>query len=168
MPIIIKDKKSVVQESNEDTELIGCKVNVKSVNSISLISDFVNDNLIAFRYGTMASMTLLFAYGSSKTALFYRFRTVLDIPPSFFRKRRTIHGRIVHVMETGEAVDKANNLEKPITCLVRHLSPMGRLLHRPAFNFFTRNNPRSTYVKFTKGEDKWRKFSRDLLKVELG
>lgn len=43
-------------------------------------SQVINDNLIAARYGVMASMFLLTAYGLSNTPLFFRFRTVSEIP----------------------------------------------------------------------------------------
>lgn len=43
-------------------------------------SDFVNDNLIAFRYGTVATVTLLTAYGLANTPLFFYYKRVADIP----------------------------------------------------------------------------------------
>ena len=78
---------------------------------LSSFSDFVNDNLIAFRYGTFATVTLLTAYGLSQTPLFFRYRTVSEIPKSYFGKRRTIHGRIVHVVDEGVGIKmgKGNN-----------------------------------------------------------
>jgi len=66
---------------------------------LSSFSNFVNDNFIAARYGTFATITCLTAYGLSKTPLFVRFQTVADIPSSFFARRKTIYGRIVHVIE---------------------------------------------------------------------
>ena len=44
------------------------------------VSDFVNDNLVAFRYGTLATVTLLTAYGLANTPLFFRYSSVADIP----------------------------------------------------------------------------------------
>ena len=44
------------------------------------ISDLVNKNLVAFRYGTVATVTLLTAYGLANTPLFFRYKTVAEIP----------------------------------------------------------------------------------------
>lgn len=44
------------------------------------VSDKINENLIAVRYGTTATIVLLGAYGLSNTPLFFRFKTVADIP----------------------------------------------------------------------------------------
>ena len=78
---------------------------------LSSFSDLVNDNLVVFRYGTFATVTLLTAYGLSQTPLFFRYRTVSEIPKSYFGKRKTIHGRIVHVVEEGMGMSmgKGNN-----------------------------------------------------------
>lgn len=44
------------------------------------VSDVINENIVAARYATMASIVLLSAYGIASTPLFYRFKTVKDIP----------------------------------------------------------------------------------------
>ena len=44
------------------------------------LSDTINDNIVAVRYATIASICLLSAYGVSRTPLFFRFKTVKDIP----------------------------------------------------------------------------------------
>jgi hypothetical protein len=54
------------------------------------------------------------------------------------------------------------DVEKPIVCLVRHLSPVGRLLSRSAFDFVMRRHPAAA-VEASSNEDK-----HELLKVEIG
>jgi hypothetical protein len=44
------------------------------------LSQAINDNLIAARYGAMAGIFLLTAYGLSNTPLFFRFRIISEIP----------------------------------------------------------------------------------------
>lgn len=44
------------------------------------VSTIINENLVAARYATIASIVLLSAYGISSTPLFFRFKTVKDIP----------------------------------------------------------------------------------------
>lgn len=48
--------------------------------SMDNFTQFVNDNLIMARFGVMATVTLLAAYGIANTPLFFRFRTVAEIP----------------------------------------------------------------------------------------
>jgi hypothetical protein len=48
--------------------------------SMEGFSNLINENLIAARYGASASIFLLTAYGLSNTPLFFRFRTVSEIP----------------------------------------------------------------------------------------
>ena len=45
---------------------------------LHILSDTINDHLIAARYATLASIGLLAAYGLSHTPLFSRYRTVAD------------------------------------------------------------------------------------------
>jgi hypothetical protein len=44
------------------------------------VSDAINDNIVAARYATFASVALLSAYGLANTPLFFRFKTVSEIP----------------------------------------------------------------------------------------
>jgi hypothetical protein len=44
------------------------------------VSDVINENILAARYATIASVILLTAYGVASTPLFYRFKAVKDIP----------------------------------------------------------------------------------------
>ncbi len=128
-------------------------------NSLHTLTEIVNNNIVAARYGTFASIALLTAYGISKTPIFFRYRRVSDIPSSIITKRKSIHGRIVHILKTDAA---SSNEEGSIVCLVRHLSPMGRLLNRSGFEFMARMSPHSQVHKQDKLED-----YKDLLKVEI-
>mmetsp|Transcript_23848 Transcript_23848/g.36874 ORF Transcript_23848/g.36874 Transcript_23848/m.36874 type:complete len:427 (-) Transcript_23848:1231-2511(-) len=112
-------------------------------------SDIVNENIVAARYATVASIVLLSAYGISRTPLFFRYKTVSEIPASFFKSRRSIHGRIVRVVESNNNSTPGtfDHTEKPIVCLIRHSSPMGRLLNRSAFNVFHRASPAAAIGK---------------------
>ena len=88
-----------------------------------------------------------------------------------FRNRRTLHGRIVHVVKSKEEdttiwatmsnknID--NSKEQPIVLLMYHLSPIQRLLNRSAFNLFT-------YRSLT-GNSLGRIDERDdILRIEIG
>ena len=71
----VEDPTKNIQNINDDPsfrKLIG--------SSMGNVSDFINENLIAARYGAMATIFLLTAYGISNTPLFFRFRTVHEIP----------------------------------------------------------------------------------------
>jgi hypothetical protein len=48
------------------------------------VSNVVNNNLVAFRYGTVATVTLLTAYGLANTPLFFRYKSVAEIPGKLF------------------------------------------------------------------------------------
>jgi len=52
--------------------------------AMNFVSDFINDNLLAVRYGTIASEAILSAYGIYKTPLFFGFENVADITPHYF------------------------------------------------------------------------------------
>ena len=68
-------------------------------SAMASFSDVINENLIAARYGTFATITLLTAFGLSRTPIFFRHKRVSEIPSHFFSRRRTIYGRIVHVVD---------------------------------------------------------------------
>lgn len=131
------------------------------------VSDLINEHIIAARYATFATVVLLGAVGMSRTPLFHRYKSVSEIPADFFAKRRTLHGRIIHVLKEengGNASSKSTSeaaiAEKPVVCLVRHLSPVGRLLSKTAFDFSLTNSPA---VRLGGRIEE----SRDLLKVEI-
>jgi len=120
--------------------------------AMNVVSDFINDNLLAVRYGTIASVAILSAYGIYKTPLFFRFENVADIPPHYFKRRKPIlHGRLIQIELP---IDKSflPQHEQPITLCVHHLSPVGRLMNASTFQFFRR----------TTNQDK------GLLRIEVG
>jgi hypothetical protein len=59
-------------------------------NKMHYISDIINDNLIAARYGTAATIALLTAYGFANSPLFFRFKTVSDIPSKLMERRMSL------------------------------------------------------------------------------
>jgi len=74
--------------------------------------------------------------------------------------------RVKGNMTNKDGNDKAVVAEKPIVCLVRHLSPMGRLMNRTAFDFMARNSP--TFISLGEGLDSNLKDdTRNLIKVEI-
>lgn len=118
-------------------------------------SDVINENLVAARFGVFASVALLTAYGISNTPLFFRFRTVADIPSSYFLNRRRLYGRVIGMGMGG------NNFQISI----RHLSPVGSILPKSWFDFFMKASPmaqtesKSQTPEESKGE---------LLRVKIG
>lgn len=115
----------------------------------------------------------------------------LQCTASFFLNRRTIRGRLVRVVDNVDpingtlfCVSRADvvtgapssgsstyfflfllieaDVEMPIVCLVRHLSPIGRLLGRSAFDFVMRSHPAAS-VESSSDEEK-----HELLRVEIG
>jgi hypothetical protein len=81
-----ESEKTALQDSSAATVGTGTvedqDVSVRMVvgDTMHGFSQVINDNLIAARYGVMASIFLLTAYGLSNTPLFHRFRTVSEIP----------------------------------------------------------------------------------------
>jgi hypothetical protein len=59
------------------------------------LSEWVNSNLIVARYAAYAGIGLLAAYGISHSPLFFRYKTVADIPSHLFLRRRKIKCRLV-------------------------------------------------------------------------
>jgi hypothetical protein len=119
----------------------------------------VNDNLIAARYGIFAGVTLLTVYGLSQTPLFFRYRTIADVPTPFFTARRRLHGRIIGV----DTVERGD-----IRILVRHLSPMGRILPKSWFDFLVKFSPHATRIGSVIATGRPEENSRDLLKIRIG
>ena len=149
------------RSNSDQTSIVG--------QALSSFSDIINQNLIIARYGTIATITLLTAYGLSQTPLFFRYKRVAEIPPLWFANRYTIHGRIVHIVDNNNGSiihhhhHHANNQEIPVICLIRHSSPLERLFNRSTIEFFMKHNPSSRLQKDSRIED-----AKDLLKVEIG
>lgn len=64
------------------------------------VSDTINDNLVAARYASFASIALLSAYGLANTPLFFRFKTVSDIPSTL--RNVTIHVQVQSECHLGQ------------------------------------------------------------------
>lgn len=125
------------------------------------VSNTVNDNIVVARYGTIATIALLTGYGIYKTPLFFRFRTVSAIPSDHFARRILLHGRIVRIIED----EVQGEIERPVQVLIRHLSPVGRLQHRAAFDFSSQNSPSARLAdRLEKSKESK---NRDLLKIEI-
>jgi len=131
----------------------------------------INDNIIAARYGVFATIGLLTIYGISKTPLFFRYRTVSEIPRTYFVGRRRLYCRIIGVHHDASAIHAAKGNDNPaIQIWVRHLSPMGILLSPAWFEFFLGLSPSKTnrYRGLAKGDGKAEDGNkRDLLKLQL-
>jgi hypothetical protein len=123
----------------------------------------VNDNLIAARYGIFAGVTLLTVYGLSQTPLFFRYRTVADVPASHFIARRRLKGRIIGV----DMVESAAGGTRDVRILVRHLSPMGQILPKSWFDFLVKFSPHASLTG-SAATGKPEESARDLLKIKLG
>jgi len=131
---------------------------------MSVLSDCINNNIVIARYGSFATISLLTAMGIAQLPIFFRYKTISGIPSSFFKYRRKIHGRIVGVIEqeSHASYGKLKKQERPIICLVRHVSPMGRLMNRATFDFFTRYSP-----TYSASNSKSSNFLKNLLRVEI-
>ena len=117
-------------------------------------SDYINDNLILARYVAAATIGALTVYGISQTPLFFRYRTVADIPSTLFRGRRKIKGRLLRS-------STATDANQPIRVHVRHLSPLERVLSKRLFDALLKWHPAAA-VGVRPQDNK-----RDLLQVEI-
>ena len=140
----IEQSKARSRQSNSKSYLGSAMVSV---------TKSINDNIIVFRYTTFSLIALIGAYGFSKTPLFSRFKSINEIPISFFKERKSIHCRIVHIIDNSSTLSPEGF---PITFLVRHLSPIERLCTLSVFNC-TKKLPKTNFTK-----------QKDLLRVELG
>lgn len=117
------------------------------------LSETVNNNLIVARYTAFASITLLAAYGIAHTPLFFRYRTVADLPSHYFTNRKTITCRVIRT--------EHDQPEGPIYFELRHLSPIERLLSKSSFDRLMKMHPSASFGK-RPDESK-----QELLKVQL-
>lgn len=137
MPTITNDDPS--RNNNNDDEKERRRLTERTSSARSSVgagsirfSDFMNDNLIAARYVAAASISLVAFYGILHTPLFFRYRTVADIPAAYFVYRTKLTCRVISVMEIPEG---------PVTCRLRHLSPVERILSRTWFDRFMKLHP---------------------------
>jgi hypothetical protein len=125
-------------------------------------SDTINDNMVAARYGVFAGVLLLTAYGVSNTPLFFRFRTVSEIPASYFVNRRRLYGRII-------CVNKSNsNNERSLEVHIRHLSPVGQVLPKVWYDFFMRASPLAARLAQSRSTQKPEESKSELLRIKIG
>lgn len=96
--------------------------------SLNHVMDWAHQNKIAVRYGVLTTISLLTVYGISQTPLFFRYRSVHEMPSRLFQHQKFIHGRII---------DASDDL----TLQIRHLSPMERLLSRHMFQRWQKWSP---------------------------
>ncbi|KAL3794936.1 hypothetical protein HJC23_004313 [Cyclotella cryptica] len=112
---------------------------------LSDLSDLINSNLILFRYGAVSSILLLSVYGMANTPLFYRYKSVWDIPAKMW-KRRWIHGRIVGVQTgRGEAMNGGGRASSGISSLLS-----SSVLRQRNYSLEYENNHSSTNQTITK------------------
>lgn len=123
------------------------------VENMHSFSDIINNNLIAARFGAFASIFLLTVYGVTNTPLFFRYRTVSEIPSVLFLSRRRLYGRII-----GKG-DGNFHLS------IRHLSPIGQVLPKAWFDFFMRASPLATDL--SKGGRPPEESKNQLLQVKI-
>jgi hypothetical protein len=124
-------------------------------SSTANFSDIVNDNLIAARYGAFATIGLLTVYGLSHTPLFFRYRTVAELPSSYFSARKCIKGRLIRAVPATES-------DQAITCYIRHLSPAERFLSKSWFDWLMKIHPSSAILGKRPDQSE-----RELLRVEI-
>ena len=167
-------------------------------SSMGNVSDLINDNLIAARYGTMATILLLTAYGISNSPLLFRFRTVSEIPgkfqiecstkivlpasfmallhclfysASYFKRRRSLHCRIINVNKAEDnqlLLQRNSNSANAIHVTVRHLSPIGQILPKAWFDFFMRMNPIAVRLAKENSSERPEGVKTEVLWLELG
>jgi len=130
----------------------------------------INDNIIAARYGVFATIALLTVYGIANTPLFFRYRTVAEIPGSYCIGRRRLYCRIIGVHRDANAnyVTKGNE-NTSIQISVRHLSPIGMLLPTSWFESLMRISPSNTKISrgLVRGGGKIEDSNRDLLRLQI-
>jgi hypothetical protein len=129
------------------------------------VSTLVNDNLIAFRYGTVASIALLTAYGLSNTPLFFRYRIVQEIPSSYFVGRRRLYCRIISVDH--HSASASGPADTSIQVLVRNLSPIGLLLPAAWFESLMRISPSSRFSQGLLKQTKPEESKNELLRIQI-
>lgn len=125
--------------------------------TLAKLSDSMNENLIVARYTTMAAVGILAVYGLAHTPLFFRYRTVAEIPATYFTRRRTIHCRLVKPLSHW-----SNTNNNTIMCQVRHLSPMERILSKAWFDWFMRMHPAAAVLGTRRDE-----VANELLTVQI-
>jgi hypothetical protein len=135
--------------------------------AMDMTSAVINDHLIAARFAAFSSIALLTAYGISNTPLFFRFRTVSEIPASYFLGRRRLYGRIIGVRSNNE--HRVGDSSSSIEILVRNLSPVGLLLPTRWFEFLMTLSPSNQFSQTGGNNKKVRpgESKNELLRVQI-
>lgn len=112
-----------------------------SLGSVSTtLSDAINQNLAVARSAALAATGLLAAYGLAQTPLFFRYRTVSELPSHYFRSRQTLSCRLVKAVVPAEHTNLKHH-PTAIYAHVRHLSPAETLLPLPIFQQLMKMHP---------------------------
>jgi hypothetical protein len=153
--------------------------------SMSRWSTFINDNKIAARYGVVATVTVLTAYAISQTPLFFRYKTAAEVPSSLFghRRQRFLIGRLMicsshnHSSATASVNGNINGKKslsfasnnshvfRPVTCYLRHLSPVERILPKSWLDWILRMYPSA--ASFSKGSSKPEESADELIRIQI-
>eukprot|EP00534_Pseudo-nitzschia_fraudulenta_P007365 CAMPEP_0201194640 /NCGR_PEP_ID=MMETSP0851-20130426/149522_1 /ASSEMBLY_ACC=CAM_ASM_000631 /TAXON_ID=183588 /ORGANISM="Pseudo-nitzschia fraudulenta, Strain WWA7" /LENGTH=389 /DNA_ID=CAMNT_0047481345 /DNA_START=40 /DNA_END=1206 /DNA_ORIENTATION=+ len=132
-------------------------------------TSLINDNIIAARYGVFATIALLTAYGISNTPLFFRYRTVADIPKSYFIGRRRLYCRVIGVhRDSGTNTTEVG--DNSILISVRNLSPIGMLLPTSWFESLMKLSPSSSTLSLGSaygGGCKPEETNKELLRIQV-
>ena len=108
------------------------------------LSDAINSNIVTARYATLATIGLLSIYGIAHTPLFFRYRTVSEIPSRYFGSyRKTITCRLVRTAEATPARG-GTDTAGPIRLEMRHLSPIERILPLSWYDWIMKVHPASS------------------------
>uniref|UniRef100_A0A6V0ASV0 Uncharacterized protein n=1 Tax=Pseudo-nitzschia australis TaxID=44445 RepID=A0A6V0ASV0_9STRA len=171
------DDKVAVSTTNPDVPVLAKNSPSSGFNARSIVGGgmdrftaLINDNIIAARYGVFATIALLTVYGISNTPLFFRYRTVAEIPKSFFVGRRRLYCRIIGVHRDANANHVTRGTaDMPIQITVRNLSPIGMLLPTSWFESLMRISPSSGNFSrgLVKGGGKAEESKTELLRLQI-
>jgi hypothetical protein len=90
----------------------------------------------------MTTIGLLAAVGISQTPLFFRYRTVADIPSKLFLERRKIWVRLLRTEEsTRRTIEETQTQGSAIRIKARHLSPWEVILPKAIWEVWLRFHP---------------------------
>jgi hypothetical protein len=146
---------SNTQSSSDDADTAKESQFSSLTSSVGSSTAKFSDILIAARYGAFATIGLLTVYGLAHTPLFFRYRTVADIPSSYFTARKCIRGRLIRAVPATDA-------DQAIMCYVRHLSPAERFLSKSWFDWLMKIHPSSAVLGKQPHQS-----DRELLQVEI-
>lgn len=154
--VLIHESSNVQSASTTPPPDMQSQSQASSVGSGTVhLSDLINDNLIAARYIAFSTIGLLTVYGLAHTPLFFRYRTVAELPSAYFTSRKCIQGRLIRAIPATDA-------DQPIICSIRMLSPAERFLSKSSFDWLMRSHPTASILG--KRADQ---IDRELIRVEV-